>query len=104
VSMTKKRRIAARVGPLLEKPRGRRRYGNLGERSVAPTLVDEPNQYKGYTITFELVDTSPELWRADIWVGDVLVWPVFETTKMLAMARAVQVIDTQQRAQQRRAG
>ena len=42
-----------------------------------------------------------ELWRADVFVRDVLVWPLFDATKARAIGRAVQLIDRQEEAQGR---
>ena len=44
-------------------------------------------EYRGYTVRFERENEN--LWRADVFVGDVLVWPVYDATRAKARARAV---------------
>lgn len=85
------------------RPRARR-SGKYDLPPVPPTLDELPEvepdiEYRGYTITVEKVDFSPELWRADVFVRDVLVWPLFDATKARAIGRAVQLIDRQEEAQ-----
>jgi len=90
----------------LAKRRSARRSGKYEVPPVPPTLDDLPEiepdiEYRGYTITVEKVDFSPEMWRADVFVRDVLVWPLFDATKARAIGRAVQLIDRQEAAQGR---
>lgn len=84
----------------------KRRSGKYEVPPVPPTWDDLPEiepdiEYRGYTITVEKVDFSPEMWRADVFVRDVLVWPLFDATKARAVGRAVQLIDRQEEAQGR---